>query len=209
MKALRTPAWLDPVLDRYQAGASHLFLLHGNVRDRHPFGSDYLPLAEGLRQLCARRSVVVSYDVSSGLSFPDASREKEFRRALGMKTGPLPADPTRALVLLDALLASERLAPASVAVIIDYAHSLAPSGPSSATERQNITTLARWATEPKVAARRPLVFLIAPSAGEVSDEVYAGASGAEVVRVEKPDARGSSRVPAGPAGNLFRPELGA
>jgi len=186
MKALRTPGWLSPVLERYQAGASHLFLLHGNVRDRHPFGPDYLPLGEGLRQLCARRSVVVSYDVSSGLSFPDPAREKEFRRGLGLKTAPFPADPTRALVLLDALLASERLAPGSVGIIIDYAHALAPSGPGSAAERQNITTLARWATEPRIAARRPLVFLIAPSVGDVSDEVYAGASGAEVVRVEKP-----------------------
>jgi AAA+ superfamily predicted ATPase len=176
------------VLGRYQAGASHLFLLHGNVRDRQPFGPDYLPLAEGLRALLARRLVVVSYDVSSGLSFPDRAREKEFRRAIGLKGGPLPSDPTRALVLLDALLASERLAPGAIGIIIDYAHSLAPSGPTSAAERQHITTLARWATEPRIAARRPLVFLVAPSAGEVSEEVFAGASGAEVVRVDKPDA---------------------
>src|SRR5512143_3577956 len=146
MKALRTPEWLDPVLERYQAGASHLFLLHGNVRDRQPFGPDYVPLAEGLRRLAARRPVVVSYDVSSGLSFPDAAREKERRRAVGLKAGALPADPTRALVILDALLSSERLAPSSVAMVIDYAHALAPSGPTSSVERQNITTLARWAT---------------------------------------------------------------
>jgi AAA+ superfamily predicted ATPase len=188
MKALRTPGWLAPVLERYQAGASHLFLLHGNVRDRHPFGPDYLPLAEGLRALLARRSVVVSYDISTGLSFLDPAREKEFRRAIGLKGGPLPSDPTRALVLLDALLASERLLPGAVGIIIDYAHSLVPSGPTSAAERQHVTTLARWATEPRIAARRPLVFLVAPSAGEVSEEVFAGASGAEVVRVDKPDA---------------------
>jgi AAA+ superfamily predicted ATPase len=187
MRALRTPPWLRPVLERYQGGASHLFLLHGNVRDRHPFGPDYLPLAEGLRALCARRSVVVSYDVSSGLAFPDAAREKEFRRAVGLRAGALPADPTRALVVLDALLSSERLPSAAVAVVLDYAHALVPSGPSSAAERQNVTTLARWASEPRVAARRPLVFLVAPSAGEVADEIFAGASGAEVVAIPKPD----------------------
>lgn len=187
MKALRTPPWLRPILERYQAGASHLFLLHGNVRDRHPFGLDYVPLAEGLRALCARRAVVVSYDISSGLSFPDAAREKEFRRAIGLKTGALPADPSRALVLLDALLSSERLPPSSVAVVIEYAHALVPSGPTSAAERQNVTTLARWATEPKIAARRPLVFLVAPSAGEVSDEIFSGASGAEVLAIPKPN----------------------
>jgi len=77
MNGLRIPSWLEAgVLDRYHAGASHLFLLHGNVRDVQPFGPDYVPLAEGLRHLAARREVLVSYDVSSGLTFPDAEREK-------------------------------------------------------------------------------------------------------------------------------------
>src|SRR6266446_10822348 len=188
MKALLAPAWLRTgVLARYHSGASHLFLLHGNVRDVQAIGADYLPLADGLRRLAARRPVLVSYDVSQGLAFPDAAREKEFRKVLGLKAGPLPSDPARALVLLDALVSSDRSAPASVAIVIEYAHALAPSGPSSASERQAITTLARWAGDPKVAARRPLVLLLAPSAGEVSEEVYVGAAGAEVVAVPRPD----------------------
>jgi ATP-dependent 26S proteasome regulatory subunit len=188
MIGLRLPGWLESgLLDRYQAGASHLFLLHGNVRDVQPFGADYLPLAEGLRRLAERRPLLVSYDLSSGLSFPDAAREKAFRKAIGLKMVALPSDPGRALVLLDTLLMSEKIAPGSIAVVIDYAHALAPSGPSSGQERQNVTTLARWAADPRIAARRPLIVLIAPTAGEVSDEIYAGASGAEVVAVPKPD----------------------
>src|SRR5688572_5859249 len=188
MKGLRVPSWLMAgVLDRYHAGASHLFLLHGNVRDVQPFGRDYVPLAEGLRRLAARRAILVSYDVSSGLTFPDAEREKAFRKALGLKTGAIPSDPAKVLILLDALLTSERAAPGSVAVVIDYAHALAPSGPAGSAERQNVTTLARWASDPKVADRRPLVLLIAPAAGDVAEEVYAGASGAEVVAVPRPD----------------------
>jgi SpoVK/Ycf46/Vps4 family AAA+-type ATPase len=74
-----------------------------------------------------------------------------------------------------------------VAVVIEYAHSLAPAGATGTAERQNVTTLARWASDPRVAARRPLVVLIAPSAQDVSDEVYAGASGAEVVAIPRPD----------------------
>jgi transitional endoplasmic reticulum ATPase len=188
MKGLRIPAWLAAgVLERYHAGASHLFLLHGNIRDVQPFGGDYVPLADGLRRLAARRPVLVSYDVSSGLTFPDAEREKAFRKALGLKTGAIPSDPARALILLDALLTTERSPPGSVAIVIDYAHALAPSGPTGAAERQNVTTLARWASDPKVAERRPLVLLIAPAAGDVAEEVYAGASGAEVVLVPRPD----------------------
>lgn len=185
---LRVPAWLQKgVLDRYQAGASHVFLLHGNVRDLQGFGDDDVPLADGLRRLAARRPVLVSYDVSAGLAFPDADRQKAFRKALGLKARPLPADSTRALTLIDALLTTDRSPAGSVAVILEYAHTLAPSGPAGSAERQNATTLARWASDPRVAARRPLVLLIAPSAGEVSDEVYAGASGAEVVEVPRPD----------------------
>jgi AAA+ superfamily predicted ATPase len=188
MKGLRIPPWLAAgVLERYHAGASHLFLLHGNIRDVQPFGRDYVPLAEGLRRLAARRPVLVSYDVSSGLTFPDTEREKAFRKALGLKTGAIPSDPARALILLDALLTTERSPPGSVAIVIDYAHALAPSGPTGAAERQNVTTLARWASDPKVAERRPLVLLIAPAAGDVAEEVYAGASGAEVVLVPRPD----------------------
>jgi AAA+ superfamily predicted ATPase len=188
VKSLRIPAWLATgVLERYHSGASHLFLLHGNVRDIHPFGRDHVPLAEGLRRLAARRPIAVSYDVSSGLTFPDGEREKAFRKALGMKAGPLPSDPARVLILLDALLTTDRCAPASAAVLLDYAHTLAPSGPTGAAERQNVTTLARWASDPKVAERRPLILLIAPAAGDVAEEVYAGASGAEVVAVPRPD----------------------
>jgi AAA+ superfamily predicted ATPase len=187
MKDIRVPAWLTAgVLERYHAGASHLFLLHGNVRDVHPFGSAFVPLAEGLRRLGSRRPIAVSYDVSAGLVFPDAEREKAMRKAVGLK-GALPADPARALVVLDALVGSDRVAPGSVAVIIDYAHTLAPADGAGAAERQNITTLARWAEGPAVAARRPLIVLIAPTAQEVSSEVYAGAAGAEVVAVPRPD----------------------
>jgi AAA+ superfamily predicted ATPase len=185
---LRVPAWLRAgVLQRYQGGASHLFLLHGNVRDVHAFGTSYVPLADGLRRLAARRLVTACYDVSGGFTFGDPAQGKAFRQALGLRAGALPADPGRAFVLLDALVRSERLPPSSVAVVLDYAHTLAPSGPTSGVERQNVTTLSRWATEPAVAARRPLIVLIAPALGDVSEEIYAGAAGAEVVAVPRPD----------------------
>jgi AAA+ superfamily predicted ATPase len=184
---VRLPAWFaGSVLERYHAGASHLFLFHGNVRDVHAFGGEEVPLAEGLKRLAAQRSVVVAYDVSAGFTFPDVARERAFKKALGLR-GPIPADVPRALAMLDALITSERLPPASLAVILEYAHALAPAGASSGVERQAITSLARWASDPRVATRRPLIALIAPGVGEVSDEVYAGASGAELVAVPRPD----------------------
>jgi len=186
VKDVRVPDWLSAsVLERYHSGASHMFLLHGNVRDVHSFGADYAPLADGLARLVGRRPYAVAYDPASGLRFPDAEREKNVRKALGLK-GALPSDAPRALLILDALLRSDRCPTGSVAVIIDYAHTLAP-GDASGSERTNVTTLARWASDPALSARRPIVFLIAPSAGEVSSEVYAGASGAEVVAIPRPE----------------------
>jgi transitional endoplasmic reticulum ATPase len=193
MRDLRVPEWLLPALERYHAGASHLFLLTGNVRDVHPFGVDHFPLADGLRRLVGRRAIVASYDISSGLTFPDTARQRAFRGALGLRTGASPSDPARVLLLLDALLSSDRAAPDSVALVFDYAHTLVPSGPSSAVERQAVTTLARWATDPAIAHRRPIVFLLAPSTGEIADEVYAGSAGAEVVAVPRPDLQARTR----------------
>jgi ATPase family protein associated with various cellular activities (AAA)/AAA+ lid domain-containing protein len=72
-------------------------------------------------------------------------------------------------------------------VIVEYAHSVVPSGASGAAERQAVTTLARWASDAGVSGRRPLVFLIAPSTGDVADEIHAGSSGAEVVAIPRPD----------------------
>jgi ATP-dependent 26S proteasome regulatory subunit len=187
VNSVRIPAWLDQVLERYHSAASHLFLLHGNVRDVYPFGPEHVTLAAGLQRLFAQRAIALSYDVSAGFTFPDAAREKAFRKALGMKSGALPFDPPRALALIDALLNTDRAAASSVAVVLDYAHSLVPAAQGSSVERQSITTLARWASDPGVARRRPLLVLIAPSAGEVSDEIFAGASGAEAVAIPRPE----------------------
>ena len=188
MNTLQIPSWLEKgVLERYQAGASHLFVLHGNVRDLQGFGEDFVPLTEGLRRLAERRPYVVSYDVSGGIEFPDATRQKALRKVLGIKAPHLPADPSRALIVLDALLASEACPAGSIVMILGFAHALVPSGPTGSVERQNITTVARWASDGRIAARRPLIILIAPSLGEISEEVYAGASGAEAVAVPRPD----------------------
>ncbi|HET8644137.1 MAG TPA: hypothetical protein VFO85_01535, partial [Vicinamibacteria bacterium] len=173
MRPLRVPAWLAAgVLERYHSGGSHLFLLHGNVRDVFPFGDEFLPLREGLKRLFARREFVAAYDVSGGLEFPDVDRQKAVGRVVGLKPAQLPADPARALVVLDALLTSPRCPAGSVALVLDYAHALAPAGPSGAAERQCITTLARWASDGRIGVRRPLIVLIAPSLAEVSEEVY-------------------------------------
>jgi ATP-dependent 26S proteasome regulatory subunit len=187
VRALTIPSWLGAgVLERYHAGASHLFLLHGNVRDLQPFGDEYLPLANGLLTLFAQRPYVVSYDVSSGLTFPDAEKAKAFKKVLGIKQ-ILPQDPNRALIVLDALLTSERCPPGSVAIVIEYAHAVAPADGGGGTERQQITQIARWASDDRIAARRPLIVLIAPNASDVSPEVYEGASCAEVVTIPRPE----------------------
>jgi hypothetical protein len=98
--------------------------------------------------------------------------------------------------VLDALLTSDKCPPGSIAIVIEYAHAVAPADGGGGTERQQITQIARWASDDRIAARRPLVFLIAPNASDVSPEVYEGASCAEVVTIPGrtwPSARRSRR----------------
>ena len=175
------------MLERYQSGASHLFLLHGNVRDVHPFGEEFVPLANGLAALFAQRPYVVSYDVSSGPRVPGPGPREGASRRPRHQAGRCRLIPARALIVLDALLNSERCPPGSIAIVIEFAHAVAPAGGSGGLERQNITQLARWASDERLAARRPLIVLVAPNAADVSDEVYSGASGAEVVEIPRPD----------------------
>jgi len=182
VRSLRVPGWLLDPLRRIRSGATHLVVLHGNTDDVHPFGPDYLPLAEGLAELSARRSLQVRYDVGKGLRFPDEEREAAFRRAVGYGGEPLPSAPGPALVLLDAALRATP--PGAAAVILERAHHVAPPNPTP-PERANIALLAGWA-DAEVASLRPLVALLTSGLSGLASEVL-GAARVETVAVPRPD----------------------
>ena len=172
MKSLRVPAWLaSGVLERYHAGASHLFLLHGNVRDVHPFGEDYVAAGRAAwPRSSRRRPTVVSYDVSSGPGLPRRRAREGVHGRPSASSGAAPAGSgPRARSCSTRCSRADRCPPGSVAIVIDYAHASLPPGRPAAPERQN--DHARSRAGPRIRAspaRRPLVVLIAPTAADVS-----------------------------------------
>ena len=142
---------------------------------------------------------------------PTPAREKAFRKALGLKPGRCPPIPRGRWSLLDALADhATACPPGSVAVVLDYAHALAPAGRRRRRRaRRTSRTLARWASEPKVAARRPLIVLIAPRGrrglgrglrGRVGGRGRGGAAAGPRARAPTSRATCSERVPRGDLG---------
>ena len=97
---------------------------------------------------------------------------------------------------------------ASVAIVIDYAHTLAPAD-GGASERQNVTTIARWASDPAIAARRPLIILTAPGGGRRLRRGLRGRVGRGGGGGSPPRARGPRGVRARAAAALAGGGLGA
>ena len=78
------PGWTEELKLRYLAGEASMFLLHGNVRDVHPWTEPdgtvrYVPIRELLERFLGRtKDIVVYYNVSEGFEFPDKSHRGRF-----------------------------------------------------------------------------------------------------------------------------------
>ena len=116
--------WYAEFTNKYKAGISHSFLFNFNVRD-------YVDNKRELdRYICdeflrtRNFSIIAYYDISRGLSFPDAAMEREFRKiALNGAAVPLTAAPSKIFPLIDTALISTK-----VAVFLSHAEMIAPNG---------------------------------------------------------------------------------
>ena len=148
----RIPAWLAAgVLERYHSGASHLFLLHGNVRDVQPFGDDVRAARRRPAPRWPRGGRSSSPTTSSaGLVLPRRGAGEGVPQGPRPQGGPLPAGPgARPHRARRARSPRTAARPARSPIVIDYAHALAPADGGGGAERQSITTLARWASDPR------------------------------------------------------------
>ena len=200
MKALRVPAWLRRgVLDRYHAGASHLFLLHGNVRDLHPFGDD-VRAARGraAARWRARRRSSCPTTSSAGLVFPGRAREKALPQGARPQAG---AAARRSRARADRC-STRCWPPTALRPRLGgrrprlRAHAGPRGRPAGgrAPEHHHPRALGRGPARSPRGGRSSCSSR--PPRGDVSAEVYAGASGAEVVAVPRPDLEARARLRA-------------
>ncbi|HLJ49975.1 MAG TPA: AAA family ATPase [Bryobacteraceae bacterium] len=155
------PAWARELTEKYYSRTISMFILDGNVRDLVPFkrstAIEFVPLQRFLREaLFGSRDLVITYDRGGGLTFGNPDMKADFERALqGYDTyhgtnfcAGLPRNTDGVLNLLDSYLRLRVADKKKIAVIIDYAETVAPAADSSGMpveDRNSLVILKRWA----------------------------------------------------------------
>src|SRR6266850_28613 len=158
------PPWARMLAERYYTKTISTFILHGAVRDLQPAddgkgGRRFISLRSFLAdELFGTRDLVVFYDRSGGIRLANPEMQKDFMAAVsGYDTlfgteyaKSVPKDPARAFPLLESY-ARVRIADGkSVAIIVDFAETVAPAGDLGympGEDRYSLVTLVKWAQD--------------------------------------------------------------
>ena len=187
MSELVLPVWAQELRARYLAGEASMFLLHGNVRDVQPWDTGdgatrWLDLRRFLEEFLGRtRDIVVYYNLSQGLQFPDRVHEKRFQTAIDTRRvtegrsplAVLPRTPAKAVPLIEELIT---IPTRPSGVIIDFFEMIAPNSDVSfmgTDDRANLVSLQRWPTDPGFLQTDNLVILITEHLSDVSRRILA------------------------------------
>jgi ATP-dependent 26S proteasome regulatory subunit len=187
---VQIPGWLkEKVIDRFNSGVSHIFILHFNISDYFPVQNRFVSLQDMLEELCSQREILCTYQYPSGLQFGQPDMDAKFRRLSGLNSREhLPAGPHQNLQLIDRILKSEAFPPRQLALIVPYAETIFPANPNlSPEEKANVITLTRWANDRSVAARKPIIFLLTANLKDLNNQLLSSSQGIEIVQIPKPE----------------------
>jgi AAA+ superfamily predicted ATPase len=175
--------WALRFRQRLQRGGASVFIVHGpGVRDIHPsFARRWVNIRDFLAETMFGDRTVIKYDRSAGIRFGDKDTEEHFKSVLraydkasgSNLAGSVPRDPDRALQLIDSYIRNQlqdnpRF---QVAVLIDYADTLAPAGDAvqlPVEDRATVVTLRRWAAEPLFLRKPFTCCVIAEAASQLN-----------------------------------------
>jgi SpoVK/Ycf46/Vps4 family AAA+-type ATPase len=178
------PPWAKTLAERYYTKTISTFILHGAVRDLQPAeGRGFVSLRSFLAdELFGTRDLVVFYDRSSGIRLATPEMQKDFMAAVSAYdslygteyTKAIPKDPARAFPLLESF-ARVRIADGkSVAIVIDFAETVAPAGDLGfmpGEDRYSLVTLVKWAQDPQFLTADFSVCLIAENLSELNPRI--------------------------------------
>jgi len=198
------PAWSRQLADLYFSGTTAAFVLHGNTYDLFRLDNPprYGMLAEFLaEQLFGRWSLVLHYDLGRGLrafAGRDEQRLKEMVTLASKKLADLSAlakDPATAFALLDRLVRNNIMAAEadriSVAIIVDQASYVFPSGEPGRLSLQSSSELVRmlnWATSPHVKRLNMAFVLVDERLADLNDRLT-GNPNVATIEVPLPDEK--------------------
>ena len=182
------PPWARALAERYYTKTISTFILHGAVRDLQPAddgkgGRRFVSLRTFLAdELFGSRDLVLFYDRSSGIRLANPEMQKDFAAAVAGYDAlfgteyakALPKDPARAFPLMESF-ARVRIADGkSLAVIIDFAETVAPAGDLGympGEDRYSLVTLVKWAQDPQFLIADFSVCLIAENLAELNPRI--------------------------------------
>jgi AAA+ superfamily predicted ATPase len=178
------PPWARSLAERYYTKTISTFILHGAVRDLQPAeGRGFVPLRSFLAdELFGSRDLVVFYDRSSGLRLATPEMQKDFMSAVSGYDSlfgteyakALPKDPARAFPLLESFSRVRIADGKSVAIVIDFAETVAPAGDLGfmpGEDRYALVTLTKWAQDPQFLLSDFSVCLVAENLSELNPRI--------------------------------------
>src|SRR5215510_16121800 len=195
------PSWARELSEKYYSRSYALFVLYGNVRDMVPLrragATDFVSLDEFLSSaLFGQRDLVLHYD-RGGLSFGNADTQADFRRAVeGYDTyhgstysQGLPRNPDAVLNLLDNYLRLRIADGKKIALVIDFAETIAPAGDvfgMPAEDRNSLVILKRWARNPDFLNADVTIILISENQIELNQGIVQN-PGVSSIAIPLPD----------------------
>jgi AAA+ superfamily predicted ATPase len=181
------PAWARLLSEKYYSRTIAVFVLCGNVRDLVPVKragvTEFLPLARFLNEaLFGQRDLVLTYDRGGGLTFAHPDMQADFARALAgydsfhgtNYSAGLPQRPDGVLNLLDNYLRLRIADGKKIALVIDFAETVAPAGDVSSMsgeDRNSLVILKRWANNPTFLRADATICLIAENQIELNQGI--------------------------------------
>jgi AAA+ superfamily predicted ATPase len=196
------PGWARELSEKYYSRSFAVFVLHGNVRDlvplRRPDATEFVPLEQFLSTaLFGQRDLILHYD-RGGLNFGSAESQADFKRALegydsfhgSNYAQGLPRSPDAVLNVLDNFLRLRIADGKKIAVVIDFAETVAPAGDvssMSAEDRNALVILKRWARNPAFLSADLTICLISENQVELNQGIVQN-PGVSTVAIPLPDA---------------------
>ncbi len=174
------PGWAEELRQRYLKGESSLFILFGNVHDLVFHDNKLVGVSDFLAQtVLARKETVIRYNLSTGCRFARKSPRVDFLPELLLERPP-----EKVLPLLEPLLFTNN----NLALIVDYAETIAPAGDTSFSSEQDrfaVVTFQRWSMAPQLEASDNVVILLTEVPSELHPRIVANPKVA-VVNVPMP-----------------------
>ncbi|MEW5738440.1 MAG: AAA family ATPase [Myxococcota bacterium] len=179
------PAWAQKLAQRYYTRTVSTFIVYGAVRDLQPLtkedaGRDFGNLKQFFSdELFGGRDHVVFYDRSSGIRAAVPETQQDLSRTLAAYDSMygtdyakvMPRDPGRALQILENYLRMRLSDGKSLALVVDFAETIAPAGDVghlAAEDRFVLATLVKWASDPQFLSGDLSIVLIAENLADIS-----------------------------------------